>query len=200
MPYRLPLELELTILELAAPPLAIDSLHDRVDFFIKISLVHRSLTAWAQGRLHDQFLYTYQPRPYEHERLKKRFEAGFSRDRPLRRLYLDWTRLPSDVYRRKGCSTDSVSDTVHKYACRRISPVGASGSAEQGGTSAEGTACKAVAHYRYSWGSRDKWGMCAMITSYSQVLDTLWLRPRSTILNIKNLPRALTIQPASTVI
>jgi hypothetical protein len=45
MRYRLPLELELVILELAAPPLAIDSLHDRVRFFIKISLVHRSLTA-----------------------------------------------------------------------------------------------------------------------------------------------------------
>jgi hypothetical protein len=36
----------------AAEPLAIDSLHDRVDFFINVSLVHRSLTAWAQERLH----------------------------------------------------------------------------------------------------------------------------------------------------
>jgi hypothetical protein len=81
-------ELELTIIELAAPPLAINRLHDRVAFFIKISLMHRSLTAWAQERLRDQFLYTYHTRPDEHERLEKRFEAGFGHNRPLRRLYL----------------------------------------------------------------------------------------------------------------
>ncbi|KWU45281.1 hypothetical protein RHOSPDRAFT_33227 [Rhodotorula sp. JG-1b] len=52
MLYRLPLELDLTILELAAPPLAIDHLHDRVAFFNKIALA----------------------------RLKQRFEAGFGRD------------------------------------------------------------------------------------------------------------------------
>ena len=45
MRYRLPLELELMILQLAAPPLAFDRLHDRVDFFINVSLVHRSFTA-----------------------------------------------------------------------------------------------------------------------------------------------------------
>jgi hypothetical protein len=80
MRYRLPLELGLTILQLAAPPLVIDSSRDRVDFFIKTSLVHRSFTAWAQERLHDQFLYTYRPRPDEYECLKLRFEAGFGRN------------------------------------------------------------------------------------------------------------------------
>ena len=104
MRYRLPLELEFTILEFAAPPLAIDHLHARVRFFVKISLVHRSFTAWAQERLRDQFLYTYQPRPDEHERLKARFDAGFSRQRPIRRLYLNLTRLPWNV----GARAESV--------------------------------------------------------------------------------------------
>ena len=87
MRYRLPLELELTILELAAPPLVKPRLHDRVDFFINVSLVHRSLTAWAQERLHYQFLYTYRRRSDEYERLETRLEAGFGRDRSIRRLY-----------------------------------------------------------------------------------------------------------------
>ena len=78
MRYRLPLELELTILEFAAPPLAFDCLHDRVAFLINVSLAHRFFTAWAQERLHDQFLYTYRPRSNEHERLKMRLEAGFA--------------------------------------------------------------------------------------------------------------------------
>ncbi|KAG0660227.1 hypothetical protein C6P46_004681 [Rhodotorula mucilaginosa] len=98
MRCKLPLELELTILELAAPPLAIDRLHDRVDFFTKISLVHRSLTAWARDRLHDQFLYTYQPRPDEHERLKRRLEAGFGRDQANDLMSVIET-LPSTIRR-----------------------------------------------------------------------------------------------------
>ena len=117
MRCKLPLELELTILELAAPPLAIDRLHDRVDFFTKISLVHRSLTAWARDRLHDQFLYTYQPRPDEHERLKRQLEAGFGRDRPLRRLYLDLSDLPEDNFNFSGLTSDvgcSTSCSVHR--------------------------------------------------------------------------------------
>ena len=103
MPYRLPLELELTVLEFAAPPLAMYSLHKRVAFFINVSLVHRSLTAWAQERLHDQFLYTYRPRADEYARLESRLaEAGFGPSRPIKRLYLDATRLrhPGDPYPR----------------------------------------------------------------------------------------------------
>ena len=87
MRYRLPLELELTILELAAPPLAIDSLHDRVAFFITVSLVHRSFTAWAQDRLRDQFLYTYRPRNGEYARLERRLtEGGYGANCPILRL------------------------------------------------------------------------------------------------------------------
>lgn len=107
MLYRFPLELELMIPEFAAPPLAIDRLHDRVAFCIIVSLVHRSLTAWAQERLQDQFLYTYRARHDEHERLKKQVEAGFGRDRPVRRFYLDLTRLPADIHDRNVPGTDS---------------------------------------------------------------------------------------------
>ena len=120
MRYRLPLELELTILELATPSRAIDSLHDRVNFFIRISLVHRSLTAWAQERPHDQFLYTYRSQADEHERLKARFEAGFSRDRSLRRLYLDFSHLPSTIPERREPGTDSVSADTMVASTRRL--------------------------------------------------------------------------------
>lgn len=75
-------------------------MHDRVDFFINVSLVHRFFTAWAQERLHDQILYTYQPRPDEYVRLERRLtEAGFGPSRPIKRLYLDVTRLrlPADT-------------------------------------------------------------------------------------------------------
>lgn len=116
MRYRLPVELELAILESAAPPLAIDSLHDRVQFFIKVSLVHRSFTAWAQERLHDQFLYTYHPQPDEHERLKTRFEAGFGRGRPLLRLYLDLNKLPAiEELEEPGCYSVSITVEGHDY-------------------------------------------------------------------------------------
>jgi hypothetical protein len=197
MRYRLPLELELVILELAAPPLAIDSLHDRVDFFIKISLVYRSFTAWAQDKLHDQFLYTYQPRPDEHARLKTRFEAGFAgRDRPVRRLYLDLSRLPDDVHGRIEPGTDSVSVTEEWRVSGPISLAEGPGGPEQAGTSAQEQACEAVAHFVlehiFDTGHRE---LCTMITDYSQALDTLWLRLPYEDLDIKNLPRVSLIEP-----
>jgi hypothetical protein len=198
MPYRLPLELELTILELAAPPLAIDSLHDRVDFFIKISLVHRSFTAWAQDRLYDQFLYTYRARPDEHKRLKKRFEAGFGRDRQLRRLYLDLSRLPrlpEDLHKRTAPRTDSVSSTINGRAYTAISLSGP-GDTGEGGTRSQEQACEAVAHFvrrADDPGSVDHWKLCTMITERCQSLDTLWLMPPECRLDITALPRAFAI-------
>ena len=191
MRYRLSLELELTILELAAPPLAIDSLHDRVDFFINVSLVHRSFTAWAQERLLDQFLYTYQPRPDEHARLKTRFEAGFSRDRSLCRLYLDLTELPTNIDEREEPRTDSVSATVNWLFYGATSMASVPGGMAGGGTWVEEQECEAVAHYVLDDADGyEHWQMCAMITSYSEVLDTLWVRVPRKDLNIKNLPRA----------
>ncbi|KWU45290.1 hypothetical protein RHOSPDRAFT_33236 [Rhodotorula sp. JG-1b] len=185
MRYRLPLELELTILEIAAPPLAIDRLHDRVAFFINVALVHRSLTAWAQERLRDQFLYTYIPRPDEHDRLKMRFEAGFGRDRPLRRLYLDLSRLPSDINCRKECGSDSVSATINGRAYGPVSSPGDPGNLEQ----AQGRACEAVARYVQNGTIQvGKWEVCAMITAFSQALDMLWLKLPIIKLDIADLP------------
>ncbi|GAA5982784.1 hypothetical protein JCM10908_006787 [Rhodotorula pacifica] len=92
--YRLPLELELHILRLATPPLEMDSLHDRVDFLCKVALVYRSMTDWAQEKLHDQFLYTYKLRSDEYARLEHRLtHGGFGPTRPICRLYLDVSRL-----------------------------------------------------------------------------------------------------------
>lgn len=195
MHYRLLLELELMILDLAAPPLAIDSLHDRVDYFIKISLVHRSLTAWAQDRLRDQFLYTYRPRPDEYERLKLRFEAGFGRDRPLHRLYLDFTRLPECVHGRTLPGHDSLLAPTEARAYGSVAPVSRASSPERYGSNAPEQACEAVVHYVYADHDTDvedvdRWELCTMITTYAQALDTLWLKPPYLNLNIKNLPRA----------
>ena len=195
MPNRLPLELELTIFELAAPPLSVDHLHDRVDFFINASLVHRSLTAWAQERLHDQFLYTYHRRADEHERLKKRFEAGFGRDGQVRRLYLDLTGLPKDVAERTNPGADSVSVTVDGRVYEALSLARGPSNLAEAGTSVQEQACDAVAHFEQPGNNSDAgtWEMCAMITGYSQALDTLWLKLPFKDLNIKNLPRAWAI-------
>ena len=191
MPYRLPLKPELSILEFAAPPLAIDTLHDRVDFFIKISLVHRSVTAWAQERLHDQFLYTYRPRPDEHERLKKRFEAGFGRDRSLCRLYLDLTEFPTDIDEGEEPRTDSVSVMVNWNFYEALPMASVLGGVAGGSVWVEEQGCEAVAHYVLDdLAGYDHWEMCAMIASYSEVLDTLWVRLPCSNLNIKHLPRA----------
>ena len=190
MRYRLPLELELTILELAAPPLAIDSLHDRVAFFINISLVHRSLTAWAQERLRDQFLYTYHRRSDEHERLKARFAAGFGRDRLVRRLYLDLSDLPAHIVSRTRPGTDSVSTTVNGHVCNAISLASVPGGAGGGGTRIQKQGCESIAHYvQNDAAHHDHWELCAMITSYSQALDTLWLKLPPMRLDISALPR-----------
>ena len=192
MPYRLPLELELTILELAAPPLAIDRLPDRVDFFIKVSLIHRSLTAWAQDKLRDQFLYTYQPRPDEHERLKTRLEAGFGRDRPLRRLYLDLIRLPGDISGRTESGTDSVSATINGQVYRAVSTISGPSESKHFGTESSNQACESVANFAHPENTSPLagyWRLCAMITNYSQALDTLWIWPPFYILDIKDLPR-----------
>ena len=186
MRYRFPLELELTILELAAPALAIDSLHDRVDFFINISLVHRSFTTWAQERLHDQFLYTYQPRPDEHARLKTRLEAAVGGDCPLRRLYLDLTALPANILKRREPGADSVSATMYGRVYPAVSDP------QQAGTDADEQPCISVAHFRQSQHDPDDgyWELCAMISSYSQTIDTLWIKPPFLDLNIKDLSRA----------
>ena len=101
------------ILDLAAPPLAYASLHERVAFFINVSLVHRSLTAWAQERLHDQFLYTYRPRDNGFAPLKTRLEAGLGRERPLRRLYLDLTGLTWFMCWQLESATHSVCTTIN---------------------------------------------------------------------------------------
>lgn len=188
---RLPLELELYILELATPPLAIDSLHERVDYFINVSLVHRSLTAWAQEHLHDQFSYTYRRRSDEHERFKTRFEAGFGRDRPLRRLYLDLTRLPSDIHDRNGPGTDSVFALLRLRTYEAVSDTSGLSNPAEVGTSIKGRMCDAVAHFcQFDDHPRsdDYWVLCEMISDRCQSLDTLWLMPPSLQLNITNLP------------
>ncbi|GAA5982759.1 hypothetical protein JCM10908_006774 [Rhodotorula pacifica] len=115
MAYRLPLELELHILKLATLPLEMDSLHDRVDFLCQIALVHRSVTKWAQEKLHHQFLYTYRPRPGEHDRLKERLEAGFGQGRTLARLFLDLTRLPGEGERTARNSPIPVDPMVRDF-------------------------------------------------------------------------------------
>jgi hypothetical protein len=190
MRYRLPLELGLTILQLAAPPLVIDSSRDRVDFFIKTSLVHRSFTAWAQERLHDQFLYTYRPRPDEYECLKLRFEAGFGRNRPVRRLYLDLNRLPLGIYAREESLPDSVSATINGRVYEPVSSISGSSNREQVGPTAQGRACEAVAHYvRTSTAQAERWEVCEMITAYCQALDMLWLKLPIIKLDIADLPR-----------
>ena len=194
MHYRLPIELELTILELAAPPLAIDHLHARVRFFNKIALVHRSFTAWAQDRLRDQFLYTYRPRPDEHERLKRRFEAGYGHDRPLRRLYLDLTRLPKDIRERTDPAADSICFRISGHVCRAISKANVPSDAGGGGTCVQKQGCEAIAHFvQNDPAAVDHWEPCAMIKGYSQALDTLWVKLPYSDLNIKNLPRASAI-------
>ena len=193
MRYRLPLELELTILEFAAPPLAIDSLHDRVAFLINVSLAHRFFTAWAQERLHDQFLYTYRPRSNEHERLKMRLEAGFGRDRPLRRLYLDLTRLPANIRERTKPGADSVSATINGRTYGAVSEPSEACHGGEGGTSVREQACDAVVHFEHPEDAPPPagyWRLCAMISSYSQTLDTLWLRPSYLDVNINDLSRA----------
>lgn len=197
MRYRLPLELELCILELAAPPLDIDSLPRRVDFFIKISLAHRSLTAWAQDRLRDQFLYTYRPRKDEHERLKKRLEAGFGRERPLRRLYLDLTRLPDAAHVRT--LLDTTSDVaVDRRVLGASLPLTALSSPIQNGATAHKAALDEVAHFvliENAAPGDGYWELCAMITDYSQALDRL--RPPLMMLDLKDLPRAWEIDPVA---
>ncbi|POY74934.1 hypothetical protein BMF94_1910 [Rhodotorula taiwanensis] len=70
--YRLPLELELHVLELALPPLRMTAVKGRVQFCLAVSLVHRSFTAWAQQHLREQFVYTYQHRHGQLRRLEKR--------------------------------------------------------------------------------------------------------------------------------
>ena len=201
MPYRLPLELELIILTLAAPALEMDSLHARVDFFIEISLVHRSLTAWAQDKLHDQFLYTYRPRVDEYERLKKRFEAGFGRDRPLRRLYLDLTQLPDAAHVRKALDTDSVSVTIDGRVLVPLRPTSAlSGSIQDGAATAQKETFDEVARFVVIAAPAPGdgyWELCAMITSHCQALDTLWLKPPILKLDLKALPRAPAIEPVA---
>ena len=187
MRYRLPLELELAILELAAPPLAYDSLHDRVDFFINAALVHRSFTAWAQDRLRDQFLYTYRARPDEHARLKSRFEAGFAgRDRPLRRLYLDLGCLPEQSNRRKEAGIDSVSVMIKGRVYGPVSAISGPGSPNRTDPS-----CEAVAHYVHPANDpyNRHWELCTMITTYAQALNTLWLKLPLIRLEIAGLPR-----------
>ncbi|KWU45239.1 hypothetical protein RHOSPDRAFT_33184 [Rhodotorula sp. JG-1b] len=186
-----PLELEVTFLELAAPPLAFDRLHDHVEFFIYVALVHRSLTPWAQERLHDQFLYTYQARPNEHKRLKTRLEAGFGRDRPLRRLFLNLTYLPADIHERIELGTDSVSATIDGRVYGAATLTSGPDDTGEGSTSVQEPACDAVAHFTQDEDSptvHDHWTPGATITARCQSLDTLWLMPPALKLDIPELP------------
>lgn len=69
--------------------------------------MHRSLTAWAQDKLRDQFLYTYRPRPDEDKRLKKRLS------RELRRVSrLDTCGKGEFVREVSGVVVENSSDGV----------------------------------------------------------------------------------------
>ena len=194
MRYRLPLELELCILELAAPPFEIDSLPHRVNFIIKISLVHRSLTAWAQDRLRDQFLYTYRPRRDEYKRLKERLEAGFGRDRRLRRLYLDLTRLPKEAHLLTAPDIDSISiPTVGRASVRSLPISEPSNSAQDGARALKDEVVRFV-QLDNAAPNDGYWELSATITSYCQALDTLWLKPPIPKLDLRDLPRAPAIE------
>ena len=166
MLYRLPLELELIILQLAAPPLVKPRLAERVDFFIKISLVHRSFTAWAQDRLHDQFLYTYRPRKDEYARLKRHLaEAGFGQSRPIPRLYLDATRLchPDDPEQDEPVirSPSETRDTVETRL-----------SADEG---AEASEAQTQSTHRISKIGPSERALKLLFLSCGHSFDTLWL-------------------------
>ncbi|POY75014.1 hypothetical protein BMF94_1990 [Rhodotorula taiwanensis] len=80
--FRLPLELELHILDLATPHRLLPSLKRRVKFLRKIALVHRSFTAWAQARLREQFVFTY--------RTSDPQLLAFERRRQQAELLTDW--------------------------------------------------------------------------------------------------------------
>lgn len=192
MPCRLPLELELTVLELAAPALEFDNLHRRVDFFINVSLVHRSLMAWAQDKLRDQLLYTYRLREDEYERLKQRLEAGFGRDRRLCRLYLDLTQSPT------ARDTHSVATTEGRVSGASLLPNALSDSRPDGAT-AQKEAVDEVAHFvLFEDAAPDdgRWELCSTIMDYSQKLDTLWLKHPILELDLQNLPGAWPSEPA----
>ena len=187
MRYRLPLELELTILEIAAPPLVKPRLVDRVDFFIKISLVHRSLTAWAQNRLHDQFLYTYRPREDECARLERRLtEGGFGPNQPIKRLYLDATRLclqgdPEPYYpdAQESSETAELADTAS--------------SANKSSQSPEGPSIQPSDGYGVFELANDfdppGWTLSPLFARCIQCLDTLWLLPPFNDLDLSTISR-----------
>ncbi|GAA5992171.1 hypothetical protein JCM11641_007786 [Rhodosporidiobolus odoratus] len=106
MPARLPLELELVILELVILELANDSHYslgriypERVALLRRLALVHRDWTPWAQGRLFEQvFVFVCSPmfRGKEYSRGMKRLfrqiQLATKYGRPLQRMVLDGNR------------------------------------------------------------------------------------------------------------
>lgn len=135
----------------------------------------------------DQFLYTYQPRLDEHERLKRRLEAGFGRDRQLRRFYLDLTDLPEKLDKPRYSGTDSISATNNGLVYEPVSSLSG-----PGGRKRTGASCEAVAHFVPPPGNDPndgQWELCTMITAYAQALGTLWLKLPLTRLEIADLPR-----------
>lgn len=157
--------------------------------------MHRSLTAWAQDRLHDQFLYTYRGRSDEYDRLETRLEAGFGRDRSIRRLYLDLTRFPDKSRQESAPGTES---TYRSWRGCDYAP--SSLFHEAGDTRVRRQACDVVASFfrpEITLPTTGQWELCPMITAYSQVLDTLWLKPPPWILDIADLPRECVTGPVS---
>ena len=187
MRYRLPLELELTILELAAPPLVKPRLVDRVDFFINTSLVHRSLTAWAQNRLQDQFLYTYRPREDEYARLERRLtEGGFGPSRPIKRLYLDVTRLRlQEDGQPYYPDSPKSSESVESADTASLANKNSQSSEDEGIQPSNGYGI---------FGSHEDpdapgWTLKPLLACCVQSLDTLWLLPPFDNLDLSTISR-----------
>ena len=189
MRYRLPLELELTILELAAPPLVKSRLAERIKFFIKILRLHRSFTVWAQERLHDQFLYTYRPREGEYARLERRLkEAGFGPTRSIQRLYLDVSRLrrPGDP-KPHGFDSEEEDSEASATVETVSASAGTSSSGRESSQVSEGQSNQpASGHGIFEVASFER-TLSPLLAHYVQGLDTLWLIPPYTWLDLSDL-------------
>lgn len=91
MTPRLPLELQLHILELAVPPIIQRRLDERSVLLQILSLVTRSWTAWAQSQLHEHISILHKLDRGTLVRAMKRLEAKEAQGYPLKRvaLYFD---------------------------------------------------------------------------------------------------------------
>lgn len=171
------------ILELAAPPLTKPHLHERVDFFINAALVHRSFIAWAQERLHDQFLYTYHTRPDEHACLERRLtEAGFGPTRSIQRLYLDVSRLL-----RPGDSEPDGFDSEEGSETSATSAETASSGSESS-QSSEGPSNQPSSGHGTSERASFERTLSPLLAHYVQGFDTLWLMPTYIGLDLSGIP------------